>query len=36
MLSDKQLVSKDFSKLVLKVFSLMQPLNAFLERALNG
>jgi len=36
MLSDKQLVSKDFAKLVVKVFSLMQPLNAFLERALNG
>ncbi|MCX6286577.1 MAG: DUF2461 domain-containing protein [Bacteroidetes bacterium] len=36
MLSDKQVVEKDFSKLVVKVFGLMHPLNVFLERALNG
>ncbi|MCX6283899.1 MAG: DUF2461 domain-containing protein [Bacteroidetes bacterium] len=36
MLSDKQVISKDFSKLVVKVFGLMRPLNVFLERALNG
>jgi uncharacterized protein (TIGR02453 family) len=34
MLDDKQLSEKDFSKLVVKVFGLMKPLNAFLERAL--
>jgi len=27
---------KDFTKLVIKVFRLIQPLNVFLERALNG
>lgn len=36
MLDDKHVIEKDFSKLVIKVFGLMQPLNAFLERALNG
>lgn len=36
MLSDKQVVEKDFSKLVVKVFGLMHPLNVFLTRALNG
>jgi len=36
MLSDRQLAEKDFPKLVVKVFALMQPLNKFLDRALNG
>lgn len=36
MLTDKRMTEKDFSKLVVKVFGLMQPLNAFLGRALNG
>ncbi|MCX6281992.1 MAG: DUF2461 domain-containing protein [Bacteroidetes bacterium] len=36
MLSDNQVIEKDFSKLVVKVFGLMKPLNVFLERALNG
>jgi hypothetical protein len=36
MLADKQLSDKDFARYVIKVFGLMQPLNAFLDRALNG
>ncbi|MEI6883158.1 MAG: DUF2461 domain-containing protein [Bacteroidota bacterium] len=36
MLDDKQVVKLDFSKIVIKVFGLMKPLNDFLERALNG
>jgi uncharacterized protein (TIGR02453 family) len=36
MLADKQFSEKDFAMYVIKVFGLMQPLNAFLDRALNG
>ena len=36
MVDDKQVNEKDFSKLVIKVFGLMHPLNVFLGRALNG
>ena len=36
MPDDKQVNDKDFTKLVIKVFRLIQPLNVFLERALNG
>ena len=36
MIDDKQVVKQDFSKMVVKVFGLMKPLNDFLERALNG
>lgn len=35
MIDDKQVVKQDFTKVVVKVFSLMKPLNDFLERALN-
>jgi hypothetical protein len=36
MLADKKFSEKDFAMYVIKVFGLMQPLNAFLDRALNG
>jgi uncharacterized protein (TIGR02453 family) len=36
MMTDKQLLEKDFVKYVIKVFGLMRPLNVFLDRALNG